>query len=58
MAGSSFFALFDYIATLFDDISVMRKVAAMKTASVLTDGKRMANTPSELQYLGRWSPRF
>lgn len=37
MAASSFFALFDYIATLLDDISVMSKVAAKKTASVLTD---------------------
>lgn len=37
MAGSSFFALFDDIATLLDDISVMSKVAAKKTASVLTD---------------------
>jgi len=37
MAGSSFFALFDDIATLLDDISVMSKVAVKKTASVLTD---------------------
>lgn len=37
MAGSRFFALFDDIATLLDDISVMSKVAAKKTASVLTD---------------------
>ncbi|MBD1554370.1 DUF808 domain-containing protein [Pseudomonas typographi] len=37
MAVSSFFALFDDIATLLDDISVMSKVAAKKTASVLTD---------------------
>lgn len=35
--ASSFFALFDDIATLLDDISVMSKVAAKKTASVLTD---------------------
>jgi predicted DNA repair protein MutK len=32
-----FFALFDDIATLLDDISVMSKVAAKKTASILTD---------------------
>lgn len=37
MAGSSFFALFDDIATLLDDISVMSEVAAKKTVSVLTD---------------------
>ncbi|NWD67047.1 DUF808 domain-containing protein [Pseudomonas gingeri] len=37
MAGSSFFALFDDIATLLDDISAMSKVAVKKTASVLTD---------------------
>ncbi len=34
---SSFFALFDDIATLLDDISVMSKVAAKKTAGVLGD---------------------
>lgn len=37
MAAGSFFSLFDDIATLLDDISVMSKVAAKKTASVLTD---------------------
>ncbi len=37
MAGSSFFALFDDIATLLDDISVMTKVAVKKTAGVLGD---------------------
>ncbi|MEO7916244.1 MAG: DUF808 domain-containing protein [Dokdonella sp.] len=37
MAGSSFFALFDDIATLLDDISLMTKVAAKKTAGVLGD---------------------
>lgn len=30
MAGSSFFALFDDIATILDDVSVMTKVAARK----------------------------
>ncbi len=34
---SSFFALFDDIATLLDDIAVMSKVAAKKTAGVLGD---------------------
>lgn len=37
MAGSSFFALLDDIATLLDDISLMSKVAAKKSASVLSD---------------------
>ncbi|MCC6592411.1 MAG: DUF808 family protein, partial [Xanthomonadales bacterium] len=37
MAGSSLFALIDDIATLLDDVSVMTKVAAQKTAGVLGD---------------------
>jgi predicted DNA repair protein MutK len=37
MAGSSLFALIDDIATLLDDIAVMSKVAAKKTAGVLGD---------------------
>lgn len=37
MAGSSFFALFDDIAALLDDIAMMSKVAAQKTAGVLGD---------------------
>jgi hypothetical protein len=37
MAGSSFFALIDDIATLLDDVSIMTKVAAKKTAGVLGD---------------------
>jgi hypothetical protein len=37
MAGSSFFALFDDIAALLDDIATMSKVAAQKTAGVLGD---------------------
>lgn len=37
MAGSSFFALLDDIAALLDDISLMTKVAAKKSASVLSD---------------------
>lgn len=37
MAGSSLFALIDDIATVLDDISVMTKVAAKKTAGVLGD---------------------
>lgn len=37
MAGSSFFALIDDIATLLDDVAVMTKVAAKKTAGVLGD---------------------
>lgn len=37
MAGSSFFALLDDIATLLDDISIMSKMAVKKTAGVLGD---------------------
>lgn len=37
MAGSSFFALFDDIAMLLDDVAVLSKVAAKKTAGVLGD---------------------
>lgn len=37
MAASSLFALIDDIATLLDDVSVMTKVAAKKTAGVLGD---------------------
>lgn len=35
--ASSFFALFDDIATILDDVAVMTKVAAKKTAGVLGD---------------------
>jgi predicted DNA repair protein MutK len=37
LAGSSLFALLDDIATILDDVSVMTKVAAKKTAGVLGD---------------------
>ena len=37
MAGASLLALLDDIATLMDDVSVMTKVAARKTAGVLGD---------------------
>ena len=37
MAGSSFFALFDDIATVLDDVAVLSKVAVKKTAGVLGD---------------------
>jgi uncharacterized protein len=37
MAASSLFALIDDIATVLDDVSVMTKVAAKKTAGVLGD---------------------
>lgn len=37
MAGASFFALFDDIALLLDDVAAMTKVAAKKTAGVLGD---------------------
>ena len=35
--ASSFFALLDDIASLLDDVSVLTKVAAKKTAGVLGD---------------------
>src|SRR5512147_457282 len=37
MAGTSLLALIDDIASLLDDVSVMSKVAAKKTAGVLGD---------------------
>lgn len=37
MAGSSLFALIDDIATILDDVALMTKVAAKKTAGVLGD---------------------
>jgi hypothetical protein len=37
VAGSSFFALLDDISVLLDDVAVMTKVAAKKTAGVLGD---------------------
>ena len=37
MAGTSLFALIDDIATLLDDVAVLSKVAARKTAGVLGD---------------------
>jgi predicted DNA repair protein MutK len=37
MAGASLFALLDDIATLLDDVSILTKVAAKKTAGVLGD---------------------
>ena len=37
MAGSSLFALIDGIATILDDVALMSKVAAKKTAGVLGD---------------------
>lgn len=37
MPGSSFFALLDDIASILDDVSILTKVAAKKTAGVLGD---------------------
>ncbi len=37
MAGSSFFALLDDIATVMDDVAILSKVAAKKTSGVLGD---------------------
>ena len=50
MAGSSLLALIDDIATLLDDVSVMTKVAAKKTAGVLGDDLALnANQVSGVQ---------
>ena len=38
MAGSSLLALLDDIASLLDDVAVLTKFAAKKTAGVLGDG--------------------
>lgn len=37
MAGTSLLALIDDVATILDDVAVMSKVAAKKTAGVLGD---------------------
>ncbi|QTG90844.1 DUF808 family protein, partial [Vibrio furnissii] len=37
MAGASLLTLLDDIATVLDDVAVMSKVAAKKTAAVLGD---------------------
>lgn len=63
MAGSSLLTLIDDIATLLDDVSVMTKVAAKKTAGVLGDDLALnaqqvtgVAAKRELRWSGR-SPR-
>ncbi len=45
MAGASLLTLIDDIATILDDVSVMTKVAAKKTAGLLGDD--LASMPSK-----------
>ena len=45
MAGASLLALLDDIATILDDVSVLTKVAAKKTAGVLGDDVRRHRRP-------------
>jgi len=61
MAGSSLLVLIDDIATVLDDVSLMTKVAAKKTAGVLGDDLALnaqqvtgvrANARS--RWCGRW----
>jgi predicted DNA repair protein MutK len=61
MAGSAFFALIDDIATVLDDVSLMTKVAAKKTAGVLGDdlalnAQQVAGVRAErsCRWSGRW----
>lgn len=61
MAGASLFALLDDIASLLDDVSVLTKVAAKKTAGVLGDDLALnaqqvtASTPTvNCRWCGRW----
>lgn len=60
MAGSSLFALIDDIATLLDDVAVMTKVAAKKTAGVLGDdlalnAQQVAGVASERELPVVWA---
>ncbi|MBK8069434.1 MAG: DUF808 domain-containing protein [Rhodanobacteraceae bacterium] len=60
MAGSSLFALLDDIATLLDDVAVMTKVAAKKTAGVLGDdlalnAQQVAGVASERELPVVWA---
>jgi predicted DNA repair protein MutK len=47
MPGSSFFALLDDIATLLDDVAVMTKVAAKKSAGVMDDVAAMTKVATQ-----------
>ena len=60
MAGASLLALLDDIATILDDVAVMTKVAAKKTAGVLADlladGKRKGQAAAGAgAYFGVWN---
>ncbi len=60
MAGSSLFALIDDIATILDDVAVMTKVAAKKTAGVLGDdlalnAQQVAGVASERELPVVWA---
>lgn len=52
LAGSSLLTLLDDIATLLDDISVMGKLAAKKTAGVLGDDLSL-NAPTSFRRAGQ-----
>ncbi len=52
MAGASLLALLDDIATVLDDVAVMSKVAARKTAGVLGDDLAL-NAPAGFRREGR-----
>lgn len=61
MAGASLFTLLDDIATLLDDVSILTKVAAKKTAGVLGDDLALnaQQSPASLptascRWCGRW----
>jgi predicted DNA repair protein MutK len=61
MAGSSLLVLIDDIATVLDDVSLMTKVAAKKTAGVLGDDLALnaqqvtgVRAEREIRWCGRW----
>lgn len=61
MAGASLLTLLDDIATVLDDIAVMSKVAAKKTAGVLGDdlalnAQQVSGVAAErrFRWFGRW----
>ena len=60
MAGSSFIALLDDIATILDDVAVLSKVAAKKTAGVLGDdlalnAQQVAGVSADRELPGVWA---
>ena len=56
MAGASLLALLDDIATILDDVAVMTKVAAKKTAGVLGDDLAL-NAQQVAGTRRSWCPR-